>query len=54
MHIHIHIMPFQTENGSPDIFSFIFLLFAHRTKERLSYVHLLTKKQMEVIRLQIY
>ncbi len=54
IHVHIHILLFQTENGSPEVFSLICSLFAHYTKERLSYVHLLTKKQTEVIGLYIY
>ncbi len=44
----------QTENGKrePRQFSLIRLPFAHRANGSLSFVCLLTKKQMEVIHLQ--
>jgi hypothetical protein len=47
-------MLFQTENGkrNPRRFSIIRLPFARRANRCLSFFHLFTKKQTEVIRLQ--
>jgi hypothetical protein len=49
------MLPFQTENGKQKQrqFFLICLPFAHRETGGLSFVHLLMKKQTEVIRLQI-
>jgi hypothetical protein len=57
-HIHtsayIYILPFLTENRKqkPRCFALIHLWFAHCTTRNLSFIHLLMKKQMEVICLQ--
>jgi hypothetical protein len=47
------MLPFQTENGKPNPrrFSLICLLFAHRAIS-LSFVHMMMKKQREVIHWQ--
>jgi hypothetical protein len=63
IHIHIHVYIYihifiyyrfkrKTKNGSPGLFPYSNLPFAHRTNESLSFVHFLTKNQTEVIRLQ--
>jgi hypothetical protein len=48
------MLPFQTENGngSPGDFPLSIYPFANWANGSLSFVRLLTKKQMEVIRLQ--
>ncbi len=55
LYIYMYLLPFQMEDGKrkPKRFSLIRLPFAHRTNTvSLSFVHLLTKKQTEVVRLQ--
>jgi hypothetical protein len=55
LYIYIYMsMPFQTENGkrNPRRFSIIRLPFARRANRCLSFSHLFTKKQTEVIHLQ--
>ncbi len=51
--LYMFILPFQKEKDSPPSqFSLIRLPFAHHANGNLSFVHLFTKKQTEVIHLQ--
>jgi hypothetical protein len=47
------MLPFQTENRSPDDFSLIRLLFAHSANSSFSFIRWFTNKQTEVINLQM-
>ncbi len=53
----IHMLLFQVENEKwkmeGQVIFLIHLPFAHSTNRSLSIVHLLTKKQIEVIRVQM-
>jgi hypothetical protein len=55
MKLYIYIYLYAADSSGerkPRRFSIIRLLFAHRENGSLSFVHLLTKKQTEVIHLQ--